>query len=201
MKRQQRKKFPKMLGDRTKCGLSVLICVVLITIMIVVSVYLIISSKVDESHDESGEMMLPVSQRSWEPRCSAQLAKEDRYDCYPEPGGNEQKCQERGCCWKPLLNKLKSIPRGHHLADIKTEHEIISKVNYALNEDPDESIPACVYPDNYGYVLSGVEKQFMNGFEMPLARLQTPARYGMEANEVRVRVEMQTPTRLRIKVR
>lgn len=56
----------------------------------------------------------------------------------------------------------------------------------------------CFYPKNHGYRMID-QKSFQQGFEILLTRLPSPSRYGNHINNVKIRVEMQSSTRLRIK--
>ncbi|XP_064456553.1 sucrase-isomaltase, intestinal-like isoform X2 [Ornithodoros turicata] len=121
----------------------------------------------------------------WQPDCpDLPVLDRDRYDCYPDDSKvTRQRCEERGCCWARLA------------------------IDDIIDKDPDlkvepfrDKIPACIYPRNYGYRISGKEEPFYGGFELPLQRIPAPSRYGDDVHHIRVRVEMQTPHRLRIKI-
>lgn len=57
----------------------------------------------------------------------------------------------------------------------------------------------CYYPSNYGYAVLDKGTTFYNGFELILVRLPSPMKYGDDLRNIRMRVEFQTPYRLRIK--
>lgn len=48
-----------------------------------------------------------------------------RIDCFPEDGASQEKCQARGCCWRPALEPRK--PKSLH----------------------DVNVPYCYYPSDY----------------------------------------------------
>lgn len=65
-------------------------------------------------------------------QCSA-IIDDNRFDCFPEAGANEEGCRKRGCCWVPQ-SQSKHIFR--HLK---------------LIQDPQANVgfPYCFYPANY----------------------------------------------------
>lgn len=66
--------------------------------------------------------------------CTNVLDKE-KFDCYPDAPVTEQQCVARGCCWKPVQNKVES-----------------SASNF-----PPLNVPYCYYPANYtGYNITEI---------------------------------------------
>uniref|UniRef100_A0A7N8WS69 alpha-glucosidase n=1 Tax=Mastacembelus armatus TaxID=205130 RepID=A0A7N8WS69_9TELE len=64
--------------------------------MFVVAITLIILFATTEtvvSKDETTEVFVP--------QCPV-IEISERVDCFPDSGASKQKCEERGCCWKPL---------------------------------------------------------------------------------------------------
>ncbi|GAB6021085.1 hypothetical protein CHUAL_003718 [Chamberlinius hualienensis] len=170
----------------TLCIVAVLIIISLVTFLLV---YFFV---IRANHDENGriggspaaELVLPIVQGDWQPHCPSSPAVNDRYDCHPEIGGSEKKCEDRGCCWLPIKDQAQS------------------PINVTNNKSKNpRNIPVCIYPDNYGYVVASdtTERQFLDGFEVQLTRLGAPSRYGDDAQQIKVRVHMETSTRLRIK--
>lgn len=96
-----------------------------------------------------------------------------RFDCYPEAGANEQKCLNRGCCWrKPSSGKEGDVP---------------------LNT------PYCFYPTNYGYQLKSKQKT-QTGYLLTLAKQGHPGPYGKDIENLAVDVRFETRERLHFKV-
>lgn len=77
------------------------------------------------------------------------LSDNEKFDCYPEDGGNEELCSKRECCWQPKNNKSVDFP--------------------PLN------VPWCFYPKSYGgyqylnvsYSTNGVRAFMKRTFASP----------------------------------
>nr|XP_022907549.1 lysosomal alpha-glucosidase-like [Onthophagus taurus] len=59
-----------------------------------------------------------------EPQQCKIITDSEKFDCYPEDGANQQKCEERGCCW-------------------------VSKKQQRIRNGVPLDIPYCFYPGNY----------------------------------------------------
>uniref|UniRef100_T1IZR3 P-type domain-containing protein n=1 Tax=Strigamia maritima TaxID=126957 RepID=T1IZR3_STRMM len=108
----------------------------------------------------------------WTPQCQYTHNEDFRIavvNCHPDIGVTREKCKERGCCWITLSET--SLNMGY---------------------------PKCIYPKNYGYVFTGKKKTFANGWEMKLIKMNTTD-YWDDVRTIALRVEEQTPYRLRIK--
>nr|XP_006826059.1 PREDICTED: maltase-glucoamylase, intestinal-like [Saccoglossus kowalevskii] len=97
----------------------------------------------------------------------------DRFDCYPEPNANQIKCESRGCIW--------------------------------AQPQSDENAPWCYYPSVYGYEITGEPLETTLGKTMEVLWIDDiPKRYSDDVSttieKLRVDIEHQTDTRLRIKI-
>lgn len=63
-------------------------------------------------------------------------------------------------------------------------------------------LPACFFPDDYGYVKQGAVKPHADGggFNAPLTRTGAPSLFGGEFNDVVMNVSFVTPSRLRLQI-
>ncbi|XP_033117884.1 maltase-glucoamylase, intestinal-like [Anneissia japonica] len=103
-----------------------------------------------------------------------EIKDQERFDCYPKNGVEEDvdrnKCAERGCVWK--------------------------------STSTDKMAPWCFYPLTWGYnvVRDDIVKTNV-GWQAKLQRLNDqPSRYNKDINTIQVDVEMQTDSRLRVKI-
>lgn len=57
------------------------------------------------------------------------IENNDRFDCFPEYGSSQEKCERRGCCWSPpLANKFDSnIPYCYFPSDFPNYHVFSSR--------------------------------------------------------------------------
>ncbi|KAK8784613.1 hypothetical protein V5799_009024, partial [Amblyomma americanum] len=122
----------------------------------------------------------PFQTPAWKPQCpDAPVLEYNRFDCYPENRDVDVRtCEERGCCWAVTgVGNNGPAAREHY-------------------RDP---VPKCILPLNSGYRISGPEEPLFAGYELPLQRIPSPSRYGDDIAHLKVRVQMQTPYRLRVK--
>lgn len=99
----------------------------------------------------------------------------ERFDCFPEAGATQESCEARGCCWavaERILQEPGPVPKG---------------------------APWCFYPRSYG----GYEA--VNASDTPTGQLvfmkrTFPSPYPNDIQLVKVEVEYQTISRVRIKV-
>lgn len=131
------------------------------------------------------ETVDPSEASVWKPRCpDAPVLEWNRFDCYPEdPDVDEHMCQDRGCCWA--------------ITNVRTMND---KDGPAAREHYRDPVPKCILPLNSGYRIAGPEQSLFGGYELPLQRISSPSRYGDDIAHLKVRVHMQTPYRLRIKI-
>ena len=101
-------------------------------------------------------------------------ADSKRFDCYPDVGASEDKCEDRGCCWKVASNALYggSVP---------------------LN------VPYCFYPKNFGYELVN-QQETDTGFLLDL-QMQQHGPYGEDIVNLKVDVRLETEYRVHVKVK
>ncbi|KRT80072.1 hypothetical protein AMK59_6616, partial [Oryctes borbonicus] len=101
----------------------------------------------------------------------------DKFDCYPEDGANEQKCNSRGCCW--LATKLKR----NHDRDIRVP----------LNT------PYCFYPASYPtYKYVNASETAFGSIIFLKRNYQSP--YPNDAETLKMVVKYETQDRLHIKI-
>ncbi|XP_003741230.1 lysosomal alpha-glucosidase [Galendromus occidentalis] len=102
-------------------------------------------------------------------QCDIQNAIE-RIDCLPERNSNEQRCHERGCCWKTRQDG-----------------------------DPHVNFPYCFYPRDYsGYVISN-QTQDRHGATVYLQR-QQPSHSAQDIGVLRVEVRSYSNQIVRIRI-
>jgi lysosomal alpha-glucosidase len=97
----------------------------------------------------------------------------DRLDCFPENGANQQGCEARGCCWIPAKRK--------------------PKIGVPL------AVPYCFYPPNYATYnyLNVTETAY--GLEAFLKRNYATA-YPGDVEIIKLSARYETENRLRIKI-
>ena len=95
-----------------------------------------------------------------------------RFDCYPDEGAAEDKCQNRGCCWKDATNSFRE--------------------NVPLN------VPYCFYPKNFGFELVN-QQETDTGFLLDL-QMQQKGPYGGDIENLKVDVRLETEYRVHVKV-
>lgn len=95
-----------------------------------------------------------------------------RFDCYPDDGATQEKCESRGCCWK----HASSSP----------------KPNIPLN------VPYCFYPENFGYQLVKQEET-ATGYMLDL-EMQQKGPFGEDITNLKVDVRLETQQRLHVKI-
>ena len=100
----------------------------------------------------------------------------NRFDCYPESGADEQKCLNRGCCWK-----------------------VAAQDNQAVDGEVPLNIPYCFYPTNYGYKLV-TKTQTPTGYMLTLEKQGNPGPFGKDIKDLNVDLRLETKDRLHFKV-
>ncbi|KAL1437043.1 hypothetical protein MTO96_049051 [Rhipicephalus appendiculatus] len=120
---------------------------------------------------------------AWKPQCpEAPVLEWNRFDCFPEnPDVDLRTCEDRGCCWA--------------VTNVRND-----KDGPAAREHYRDRVPKCILPLNSGYRIAGPEESLFAGYEVPLHRIPSPSRYGDDITHLKVRVQMQTPYRLRVKI-
>ncbi|XP_067143213.1 lysosomal alpha-glucosidase-like [Centruroides vittatus] len=99
--------------------------------------------------------------------------------------------------WHPIC----SLPEGERFDCYPEDGEVLEEMCSARGCCWDNSTKTpikCFYSKNHGYRMIE-QKSFQQGIEILLTRLPSPSRYGDHIHHVKVRVEMQTSTRLRVK--
>ena len=96
-----------------------------------------------------------------------------RFDCYPDDGASQEKCESRGCCWK----EASSSP---HETDVP------------LN------VPYCFYPKNFGYRLVK-QRDTDTGYMLDL-QMQQKGPFGNDIALLKADVRLETQYRLHVKV-
>ena len=106
---------------------------------------------------------------------------DSRFDCYPQPDADKDKCIARGCCWVPANARPNpKLKVGVNLTNLDT--------------------PYCFFPADYGgYRVTG-EKQTDMGFLLNLELNSRGGPYGNNYKEIVADVSMETRTRLRVTV-
>lgn len=101
-----------------------------------------------------------------------------RFDCYPELGASQQKCEARGCCWAPAKSRRENAldPAGVKL-----------------------DVPYCYYPLDYPGYANGVPTPTNYGFTANLTRT-TKSYYPNDILNLKMDVYYETDSRLRVKI-
>ncbi|XP_063961375.1 lysosomal alpha-glucosidase-like isoform X2 [Lytechinus pictus] len=97
-----------------------------------------------------------------------------RFDCYPELGASQQKCEARGCCWAPGES-------WRNNAGVKLD------------------VPYCYYPLDYPGYINGPQTQTNYGLTANLKRT-TQSYYPNDIMNLKMDVYFETDTRLRVKI-
>ena len=103
------------------------------------------------------------------PDCS-DFVDSHRFDCFPEPGASQERCESRGCCWKPSSSG-RSVPLG---------------------------VPYCFYPKRFGYVLAN-QQETPTGYMLDLT-MQQKGPFGNDISKLKVDVRLETEYRAHVKV-
>lgn len=120
----------------------------------------------------SWEWSLTREIRLWSAQCP-KIEDAYKFDCYPEDGGSEEKCKERGCCW---------VPRGTKKAGM-----------------PPLNVPWCYYPNNYGgYKYVNITAS--NNGVVAYLKCTFPSHYPNDISLLRMNVEFVTDYQLHVKV-
>lgn len=98
------------------------------------------------------------------------VKSEKRFDCYPEPFGNEEGCHKRGCCWNPS------------------------------KKSDDMNVPYCYYGEGgFGYEVSNVTDT-VTGFELELQLHGPGGPYGNDVKTLKADFRLESNTRVHVKV-
>ncbi|XP_070581150.1 lysosomal alpha-glucosidase-like [Ptychodera flava] len=103
-----------------------------------------------------------------------------RFDCYPEDGGTQQTCEERGCCWR--------VPKGR---------QNITSLN--SRELPPLDIPYCYYPSDFPTYSLTNRRSTDYGYTADLKR-STKSYYPNDIMQLKIDVYMETETRVHFKI-
>lgn len=135
------------------------------------------SLRLGKFYKKFGRSVLPPPPQPDQSECKV-VKDINKFDCYPEDGATEEKCNARGCCWSTTKSK-----RFHNYKNMSVP----------LN------MPYCFYPSNfptYKYVNAS-ETAF--GLVIFLKRnYRTP--YPIDAETLKMTVKYETQDRLHIKV-
>lgn len=71
---------------------------------------------------------LPLPRRAPLAECSS-FGNDDRFDCFPEDGATQEKCEARGCCWVPA-----GKPYHRTLNTLLTNEQIHRSAKCAMQE-------------------------------------------------------------------
>lgn len=100
-------------------------------------------------------------------------ADSKRFDCYPDEGAAENKCESRGCCWKDATNAI-------------------------LGGKVPLNVPYCFYPKKFGYELVK-QQETDTGFLLDL-EMQQKGPFGGDIANLKVDVRLETEYRVHVKV-
>lgn len=101
----------------------------------------------------------------------------EKFDCYPEGGGNEKSCNQRRCCWKP--------------------GKVSTRIGNSLF--PPLDVPWCYYPKNFGgYEYIDFTRTDQGG--LAFLNRTFPSPYPDDVQNLRLDIQYQTDTRVRVKV-
>ncbi|XP_077865950.1 lysosomal alpha-glucosidase-like, partial [Saccoglossus kowalevskii] len=106
-----------------------------------------------------------------------------RFDCFPEDGVTQSKCEARGCCWR--------LPKssGNHTTPPRRGGRLL----------PTQDVPYCFYPSDYPtYSLSNL-KETDYGYTGDLRR-STHSYYPKDIMQLKLDVYFETNTRLHFKI-
>ncbi|XP_043558940.1 maltase-glucoamylase, intestinal [Chiloscyllium plagiosum] len=73
--------------------------IALFVMMTIVAIALIVLSATSKPECPDKDTVEPFT-----PFCSFAIQDNDRTNCYPEAGASRERCEARGCCWKPVTN-------------------------------------------------------------------------------------------------
>ena len=112
-----------------------------------------------------------------------QIANEDRFDCHPEYGANQNECIKRGCCWRAPSGRENSQP------------ETVNRTRLGMD------VPYCYYPGDFpSYQV--VSQSRMAGNDGIVLSLQK-SRETFRPNEIlklEVRIHFETNRRLHVQI-
>lgn len=103
-----------------------------------------------------------------------------RFDCYPEPGASEEKCESRGCCWKVAENSRHAASLGDETVTVPLD------------------VPYCFYPRNFGYQLVK-QQETATGYLIEL-QMQQKGPFGGDITSLKVDIRLETENRVHVKV-
>ena len=110
------------------------------------------------------------------------IADDSRFDCFPQLGATEGKCEARGCCWRLPMNK-EVRPAGSNKTGL---------TNLAT--------PYCFFPSNFaGYKVTG-SKETVTGFQLSLELAGRGGPYGNNYKEIVIDIALETQSRLHVTV-
>ncbi|XP_071510130.1 lysosomal alpha-glucosidase-like isoform X1 [Diadema antillarum] len=106
-----------------------------------------------------------------------------RFDCYPESGASQSKCEARGCCWAPAKSGDVKPPRRWN----------------TTKGGPQINVPYCYYPSDYpGYSFNGIATTSY-GYTVNFTR-STKSYYPNDIMNLRLDAYFENDNRLRIKI-
>lgn len=107
------------------------------------------------------------------PLDQCEVSDSQRFDCFPGLGADEDKCEQRGCCWRAAADRV-GVPLD---------------------------VPYCFYGSGtFGYNVCG-HKDTEAGFSLDLCMLGTGGPYGGNVEKLKADFYMETADRVRVKVR
>lgn len=99
-----------------------------------------------------------------------------RFDCFPGQGANQDKCQQRGCCWRPASSQ---------------------KAGPGVPLD----VPYCFYGSgSFGYNVCGHTDTDI-GFSLDLCMIGNGGPYGGNVKNLKADFMLETTNRVHVKVR
>ncbi|XP_070579473.1 sucrase-isomaltase, intestinal-like [Ptychodera flava] len=141
------------MGKATTVTVAVIVTAALVTAIVVPMTYFL--------HPDYGKDC---------PEDEEELSMNERVDCYPEGGADQESCESRGCIWDDAVT------------------------------DENSGAPYCFYPSDYGsYRMVGEAEEFSWGYRVALERLDRPTMYDKDMYSVILDLEYHTDTTIRFK--
>ena len=111
-----------------------------------------------------------------------QIANENRFDCYPEYGANQNACVKRGCCWRP--------PSGRD-----PQLQAVNKTRL------DMDVPYCYYPSDFPSYQVVSQSRMADGDGIVLSLQKSKATFRPnDILKIEVRIQFETNQRLHVQI-